>query len=66
LISQLGQVIRIEVSSVRRTGRSTEGVRLMVMSDDDQVCGVASVEEGPEVEGDEPEATEGQEPAAAS
>jgi DNA gyrase subunit A len=50
LISQLGQVIRIEVSSVRRTGRSTEGVRLMVMSDDDQVCGVASVEEGTDVE----------------
>jgi DNA gyrase subunit A len=49
LISQLGQVIRIEVGSVRRTGRSTEGVRLMVMSDEDQVCGVASVEEGPEV-----------------
>lgn len=65
LISQLGQVIRIEVSSVRRTGRSTEGVRLMVMSDDDQVCGVASVEEGPEVDGDEGETSVGEASAAA-
>ncbi len=29
LISQHGQVIRITAESVRRTGRSTEGVRLM-------------------------------------
>ncbi len=50
LISQLGQVIRIEVGSVRRTGRSTEGVRLMVMSDEDQVCGVASVEDPHEID----------------
>jgi DNA gyrase subunit A len=63
LISQLGQVIRIQVGSVRRTGRSTEGVRLMVMSDDDQVCGVASVEEGPEV-GDDDEVAPAEVPAA--
>jgi DNA gyrase subunit A len=43
LISQMGQVIRIEAGSIRRTGRSTEGVRLMDMADDDLVCGVASV-----------------------
>jgi DNA gyrase subunit A len=43
LISQMGQVIRIEVGSIRRTGRSTEGVRLMDMAEDDLVCGVASV-----------------------
>jgi DNA gyrase subunit A len=46
LISMLGQVIRIEVASIRRMGRSTEGVRLMVMGDDDQVSGIAPVEEG--------------------
>jgi DNA gyrase subunit A len=45
LISQQGQVIRIDVGSVRRTGRSTEGVRLMNLADDDQVSGVASVVE---------------------
>ena len=55
LISQMGQVIRIAVSGIRRMGRSTEGVRLMVVGDEDFVCGVAPVEEGqaPEDEGDE-------------
>ena len=43
LVSLGGQVIRIDVGSVRRTGRSTEGVRLMVMSDDDQIATVAAV-----------------------
>ncbi len=46
LISMLGQVIRIKVASIRRQGRSTEGVRLMVLGDDDQVSGIAPVEEG--------------------
>jgi DNA gyrase subunit A len=45
LISILGQVIRIRVDDVRRMGRSTEGVRVMNMSGDDMVCGVASVVE---------------------
>jgi DNA gyrase subunit A len=45
LISQLGQVIRITAESVRRTGRSTEGVRLMNLADEDLVVGVASVVE---------------------
>ena len=60
LVSLGGQVIRIDVASVRRTGRSTEGVRLMVMGDDDQVASVASVlehdevhDEGVEFEGDD-------------
>jgi len=44
LISQLGQVIRIEVGGIRRMGRATEGVRLMVVGEDDRVCGVAPVE----------------------
>jgi DNA gyrase subunit A len=51
LISQNGQVIRIAAESVRRTGRSTEGVRLMNLADDDAVVGVASVVEA---NGDEP------------
>ena len=45
LISIMGQVIRIRVNDVRSMGRSTEGVRVMNMADDDQVCGVASVVE---------------------
>ncbi len=46
LISMLGQVIRIAVDSIRQMGRSTEGVRLMVMNDEDSVAGIAPVEEG--------------------
>ena len=45
LISLLGQVIRIKVNDIRKTGRSTEGVRVMNMTDEDLVCGVASVVE---------------------
>ncbi len=56
LISQMGQVIRIEVDSIRRTGRSTEGVRVMNIAEDDLVCGVASVVEPQEVLGDDEEA----------
>ena len=53
LISQNGQVIRIAAESVRRTGRSTEGVRLMNLADDDAVVGVASVVEATDDVGDE-------------
>ncbi len=41
----MGQVIRIRVDDVRSMGRSTEGVRVMNMADEDLVCGVASVVE---------------------
>ncbi len=49
LISQMGQIIRIGVDSIRRMGRSTEGVKLMVMREEDQVVGIAPVEEGSDV-----------------
>ena len=47
-------MIRITAESVRRTGRSTEGVRLMNLGDDDAVVGVASVVEANGDDGDEP------------
>ena len=55
LVSLGGQVIRIDVGSVRRTGRSTEGVRLMVMSDDDQVATVAAVLDHDDDDADAPD-----------
>ena len=62
LVSKNGQVIRIEVDSVKRMGRSTEGVRLMDVGDEDQVVTCAPVDEseGPvdEVDGDEAVASE--------
>ena len=56
----MGQMIRIAVESIRRTGRSTEGVRLMVMGDDDQVSGIAPVEEGSGPFEDEDEEIDGE------
>ncbi len=68
LISLGGQVIRINVGSIRRTGRSTEGVRLMVLDDDDQVATVAAVLEHDEAEPDAPDAApaSAEDPADAS
>ncbi|MDX6647761.1 MAG: gyrase subunit [Miltoncostaeaceae bacterium] len=57
LISQGGQVIRIAVDSMRRTGRLTEGVRLWDLPADDRVSRVASVVE--ENGDDEDDATTG-------
>jgi DNA gyrase subunit A len=60
LVSLGGQVIRIDAGSVRRTGRSTEGVRLMVVPDDDQIATVAAVleaDDGPDDDAAEPEDT---------
>ncbi len=45
LVSKNGQVIRIEVDAVKRMGRSTEGVRLMDVGDEDQVVTCAPVDE---------------------
>ena len=67
LVSRFGQVIRFDVSTVRRTGRSTEGVRLMNIADDDMVCRVAEVgESSPEEEAaaDEADAVVAEEPPA--
>jgi DNA gyrase subunit A len=68
LISLLGQVIRIRVDDVRSMGRSTEGVRVMNMAEDDMVCGVASVVEPSEVgvAGDEDDAAPPTDGAAAA
>jgi len=59
LVSKNGQVIRIEVDSVKRMGRSTEGVRLMDVGDEDQVVTCAPVDESEEPVGEEPEMTDG-------
>ena len=45
LISQRGQVIRINTTDVKRMGRATEGVTLMNLPDEDEVSAVAAVTE---------------------
>ncbi|MBU6363280.1 MAG: DNA gyrase subunit A [Acidobacteria bacterium] len=69
LVSKNGQVIRIEVDAVKRMGRSTEGVRLMDVGDEDQVVTCAPVDEQEPtddevVEGEAPEADDSEEPEA--
>ena len=69
LVSVMGQVIRIEVDSVKRMGRSTEGVRLMDMGEDDRVATCAPVDEQDdqdEAEGNGGESAEGEEGVGAS
>ena len=58
LVSKNGQVIRIEVDAVKRMGRSTEGVRLMDVGDEDQVVTCAPVDEQDDAEVEEDATTE--------
>jgi DNA gyrase subunit A len=44
-ITNGGQVIRTEVSQVREVGRNTQGVRVMMLDDDERVVDVAKVAE---------------------
>jgi DNA gyrase subunit A len=46
LITQEGKIIRIGVSGVRVSGRSTQGVKLMDLGADDQVVAVAKLADG--------------------
>jgi DNA gyrase subunit A len=64
LVSKNGQVIRIEVDAVKRMGRSTEGVRLMDVGDEDQVVTCAPVDEQDDAEVEEDATTEGETPEA--
>jgi len=43
IVSQKGQVIRISLASVAKSGRATQGVRIMRLSDGDKVSSIAVV-----------------------
>jgi DNA gyrase subunit A len=65
LISALGMIIRLPVSQIREMGRSTMGVRLMNLPDDDRIVDAAIVspseDEAPETApGDDAEGQEGE------
>ncbi len=55
LVSSRGMVIRLKVGDVRRCGRSTQGVRLMGLPEDDRIVDAATVEP----EGEEPREGQG-------
>jgi DNA gyrase subunit A len=54
IISKQGQVIRLKLSEIPVIGRSTQGVRIMRMSEGDKIASIALLpkmqEEAPEVE----------------
>jgi DNA gyrase subunit A len=55
LITRIGVVLRTGLDAVRETGRSTQGVRLMNVADDDQVVGIAIMRERDEVDDEDDE-----------
>jgi DNA gyrase subunit A len=50
LITRAGVVLRTSLDQIRETGRSTQGVTLMNVKDDDEVVGIAIMKQGEEDE----------------
>jgi DNA gyrase subunit A len=57
IVTEQGMLIRMNVSEIRRTGRATQGVRVIRLDDDDRVVSVAGAE--PIDDEDEAEAESG-------
>lgn len=53
IITQYGNILRIQVSALRVMGRATQGVRLINLKENDSIASVACVVEKEEVESDE-------------
>src|SRR5579862_4632670 len=51
IVSKNGKIIRLESSEIRQAGRSTQGVRLVRMEDDDQVAAASVIPEAESGEG---------------
>jgi len=43
IVSKNGKIIRLESAEIRQAGRSTQGVRLVRMDDDDQVAAASVI-----------------------
>jgi DNA gyrase subunit A len=50
LISQFGKIIRIDTTTIREAGRSTQGVRLLHLEEGDRVASATVLQEKPEEE----------------
>ncbi len=48
IITEYGKVIRVHANEIREAGRSTQGVRLLRLEDDDKIAAAASIREEPE------------------
>jgi DNA gyrase subunit A len=53
IVSQNGKMIRIESSTIRQAGRSTQGVRLVNLEDGDKVAAASVLAEAEETPPDE-------------
>ncbi len=49
IITEYGKVIRVHANEIREAGRSTQGVRLLRLEDEDKIAAAASIREEPEV-----------------
>ncbi len=49
IITEYGKVIRVHANEIREAGRSTQGVRLLRLEDDDKIAAAASIQEDEEV-----------------
>ncbi len=49
IITEYGKVIRVHANEIREAGRSTQGVRLLRLEEDDKIAAAASILEDPEV-----------------
>jgi DNA gyrase subunit A len=58
IINRSGITIRLAVGTIRRTGRATQGVRLINLRENDSIAAVASVAKGQEIEDIKPESQE--------
>ncbi|HKV94508.1 MAG TPA: DNA gyrase C-terminal beta-propeller domain-containing protein, partial [Candidatus Angelobacter sp.] len=50
LISQFGKIIRIDTTTIREAGRSTQGVRLLHLEEGDRVASATVLQEKEEEE----------------
>jgi len=53
IITEFGKIIRVHANEIREAGRSTQGVRLLRLEDDDKVAAAAGIREEEEAGGKE-------------
>jgi DNA gyrase subunit A len=51
IVSQSGKIIRIESSTIRQVGRSTQGVKLVSLEDGDKVAAASAIPDAENVDG---------------
>jgi DNA gyrase subunit A len=63
VLTEKGILIRVNVDEIRRSGRATQGVRVIRLDEGDRVVSVAKLAEGDGADGDEPATDDAESPA---